>query len=133
MSLGSQLLTARRRKDLSQQVLATMLGVSTQQYHRYESDKVPMKSDTLVEACRILGCSADWLLEIDTSERVVEPVSDEYKWLRNSFMHALNTEGQHKIIEYARDVAMLPHYRMDCNPNIYAGRPPLSKDESPEK
>ena len=76
---GERLKQARLRSGFSQVELGKQLGVAYQQIARWETQKVPPSSDTLARLAQILGCTADWLLELvdQPTERLVEQALSE--------------------------------------------------------
>lgn len=53
------------RGDMSQAEFAEKLGLSQQNYWKYENEKQGMRSDLIEKVCLMFGCSAEWLLCID--------------------------------------------------------------------
>lgn len=58
----------RKGKKTPQHKLADKLGISQQQYSRYETGQFPMPLETFAKICEILNVSADYLLDLDTLE-----------------------------------------------------------------
>jgi len=71
---GERLKQARQRIGLSQSDLGQQLGVAYQQIGRWEQNHSLPSSDTLARMAQILGCTADWLLELveQPEERLTE-------------------------------------------------------------
>jgi transcriptional regulator with XRE-family HTH domain len=57
--------TARLRAHLTQVDLAEAMEMSETVYARYEAGMIWPTPDSLRRLCRILRCSADWLLDLD--------------------------------------------------------------------
>lgn len=63
--LHERIRAARKSLGLSQQAVASMLGISQPGYQQIESGaKGDMKVSTLLKLCAVLEVSADWLLGI---------------------------------------------------------------------
>lgn len=59
---GKRLKQARLEKGLTQTEIATKLGIPQQNYQRYETGKFDLKMSSIVNICKALDISADWLL-----------------------------------------------------------------------
>ena len=79
MIKGDRLRHTRERRQFSQQRLGEMIGQDQQYISKLERGVLPgMTTETLEKLCRALGCSADYLLDIDEtteSERVAAAVA----------------------------------------------------------
>lgn len=61
--LHERIRAARLAKGLSQQAVATMLGITQPGYQQIESGvKGDMKVSTLLKLCSVFEVSADWML-----------------------------------------------------------------------
>lgn len=58
----------RKKRKYSQLELAEALGLSQQQYSRYEIGKYPMPLETFTKVCEKLEISADYLLDLSNEE-----------------------------------------------------------------
>jgi transcriptional regulator with XRE-family HTH domain len=65
MSLGSRIASIRGYRRLTQEELGNMVGVSKQTMSGWEHDSSRPNADYLRSLCKALGCSADYLLELD--------------------------------------------------------------------
>jgi len=65
MSLGSRIASMRGYRRLTQEELGNMVGVSKQTMSGWEHDTSKPNANCIRELCRALGCSADYLLELD--------------------------------------------------------------------
>jgi len=70
MSFGSRLLQARKKKGMSQEELAKMLGTKGPAIGRYERDEMKPSIEAAAKMAQILDVSLDWLaghtdLELD--------------------------------------------------------------------
>ena len=61
---GERLREARRDKGLSQKELADKVGVTNSRIGHYENERGTPTAETLVELCKVLDVSSDWLLGI---------------------------------------------------------------------
>jgi transcriptional regulator with XRE-family HTH domain len=69
--LGERLHIARRRRDLTQQDLATQAGTTRVTISRLERvDKPQVSFDVLVRIAQVLGVSLDWLAGRKDNDRV---------------------------------------------------------------
>lgn len=60
------------RGELSQADFARLLGMSQQNYGKYENGKSPLKSDMIEAICRQFGVSAEWLLGMTDKRSGIE-------------------------------------------------------------
>ena len=58
----------RKKRKYSQLELAEELGLSQQQYSRYEIGKYPMPLETFTKVCEKLDISADYLLDLSNKD-----------------------------------------------------------------
>jgi len=65
MSLGSRIASMRGYRRLTQEELGNMVGVSKQTMSGWEHNTAKPNANYLRELCKALGCSADYLLELD--------------------------------------------------------------------
>lgn len=52
----------RQDRDLKQETVAKMLGITKQQYSLYETGRRKLPIDLLIELCRFYGTSSDYIL-----------------------------------------------------------------------
>lgn len=64
--LGQKILECRQNKGLTQEALAGKIGVTSQALSKWERGQSLPDISLLADLCRILGCSADFLLGMDT-------------------------------------------------------------------
>lgn len=62
MSFGSRIKKLRKEKHISQSMLASELGVSTNAISQYETDKRFPDQKCIVKICHFFGVSSDYLL-----------------------------------------------------------------------
>jgi transcriptional regulator with XRE-family HTH domain len=84
---------------ITQIELSKNLGMTSQNYQRYEYGKVDIKASMIVKICKMAGCSADWLICNDSPAALVpdNPGKDETKVLRE--YRNLNDEGREKAMD----------------------------------
>lgn len=69
MTTGEKLAVLRKKKNLTQEQLAEILGVSRQSVSRWEMDVAFPETEKLVKLGRLLECSIDYLLNADKKEQ----------------------------------------------------------------
>lgn len=62
--VGQRIKNCRKDLRLTQEQVATKLGVVTQQYQTYENGRYELNYQQLIKLCEILDTSADYLLGI---------------------------------------------------------------------
>ncbi|WP_239462897.1 helix-turn-helix transcriptional regulator [Faecalicoccus pleomorphus] len=81
MSLGNNLYNARRKKGLSQETVAEILGISRQTVSKWETDETLPNVFQAKEMARLYELSLDDLMEYDTDvqeiEKVIQNTSEE--------------------------------------------------------
>ena len=110
MSIGERLVKARHLRKMTQQEVATAIGVTLITYQRYETDKHTIKSDVLIKLCAVLECSPGWVLGTKEDGMVLEPESEVLKNLKKKFQE-MNEEGQRKVLDYASDLESTGKYQ----------------------
>ena len=69
MTLGEKLSKLRKEYNYTQEQLADILGVSRQSISKWESDIAYPETDKLIKMGKIFGCSMDYLLNDDITEK----------------------------------------------------------------
>lgn len=69
MSIGTTIKTLRRGRDLTQEDLAEILGVSSKAVSQWENDRTAPDLSQIPAICTYFDISADTLLGIDTAQR----------------------------------------------------------------
>lgn len=67
MTFGDKLANLRKQKNLTQEQLADMLGVSRQSVSKWESDISYPETEKLISLARLFECSTDYLLKDECS------------------------------------------------------------------
>lgn len=62
----------RSRKGMSRTEFSKKLGVSSTTYKRYVDGKTPIPSDKLILMTGLLGCSSDYLLNLNNERTIPE-------------------------------------------------------------
>ncbi len=60
--IGQRIKAARKTASLTQKVVSEKMGMVIQQYQTYESGRYELNYQQLINLCRILDVSADYLL-----------------------------------------------------------------------
>lgn len=69
MTLGEKLAKARKGKNITQEQLADILGVSRQSISKWELDVAYPETDKLIRMSELFDCSLDYLLKEDITEK----------------------------------------------------------------
>lgn len=67
MSLGTRISSMRGYRRMNQETLGGLIGVSKQTISNWEHDYRRPDADDLRSLCSVLGCTADYLLELSSS------------------------------------------------------------------
>lgn len=80
MSIGSKIKALRRAKDLTQEELAEVLGVSSKAVSQWECGRTAPDISQLPVLCNFFEVTADELLEIDVFNKIAErdKIADKY-------------------------------------------------------
>ncbi|MBE6879943.1 MAG: helix-turn-helix transcriptional regulator [Ruminococcaceae bacterium] len=88
MSLGTNIQIYRKKKELTQENLADMMGVSRQTISKWESDTAYPETDKLITLSDMFGCTVDTLIKGDAEEDFVADTTG-YDKEANSFTKAI--------------------------------------------
>lgn len=69
MTLGEKIVKQRKELNYTQEQLADILGVSRQSISKWESDIAYPETDKLIELGKLFGCSMDYLLKEEVTEK----------------------------------------------------------------
>lgn len=69
MSLGSRIASMRGYRRLNQEQLGGLVGVSKQTISGWENDRSKPDANYIRKLCKVLDCSADYLLELTDDYR----------------------------------------------------------------
>ena len=75
MSFRDNLQHLRATRNMTQEQLAVLLGVSRQSVTKWESERSYPEMDKLLKMCDLFGCTLDELVQGDLTGRPVEPVA----------------------------------------------------------
>lgn len=64
MQYTQRLEDLRKDKDLTQEQVATLLGLKREQYRRYETGMNEIKASFIIKVCKLYNVSADYVLGI---------------------------------------------------------------------
>ena len=98
LTIGQRIAQERKKQNLSQVGLATILDVSRQAISKWESDAAIPEIDKLIVLSRLFGVSVGWLLGVEE-----QPVPPEN----------VLTEDQYKIVE-----ELVRKYQMPPKPHL---------------
>lgn len=87
--LGHRIKERRRTLSVTQEQLASELGVSRTAVAKWESGEKEPTLQNLTKLCKILGCSSDYLLGIEESPAAAH-LSDRAREALNSFIRELS-------------------------------------------
>lgn len=101
MKTGEKIALLRKRKELTQEQMAEILGVSRQSVSRWEMNMAFPEVEKLFRLSRLLECSIDFLLnesEEEVSMKPIPSVSEAYLFLRDCgyFFLATDVKGKPK-------------------------------------
>ena len=68
MTTGVKIADARKKKNMTQEQMAELLGVTRQSVSRWESDTAYPETDKLIKIAELLGVNCDYLLREEISE-----------------------------------------------------------------
>lgn len=90
------------RGSRSQAEFAKELGMSQQNYGYLENGKQGLKSDLIVKLCKQYGCTAEWLLCMDSAGEAVSDEADQGLSELVSIYSALDESARASLVDYAR-------------------------------
>ena len=88
MSLGTNIQVYRKKKELTQENLADMMGVSRQTVSKWESDAAYPETDKLIALSDMFGCTVDTLIKGDAQKDFVADTAG-YDKEANSFTKSI--------------------------------------------
>jgi len=103
MEIGNKIREVRKRKNISQNQLAEMLGTTQPALAAIESNKRMPKIETLERIAAALGVDILALLPSYVTAEAVSLTTPEEKELFK-IMSDLNDTGQKKVLDYATDI-----------------------------
>ncbi len=112
-TVAERLQEALDDKGYRQRDLMNLTGISRDQISHYLSGDYRPKADRLFLMARALGVAEDWLMGYDVEKYPKSVVKEEYQVgneILNIFDH-LNSLGQNKLLEYAKDLISMEKYR----------------------
>lgn len=115
MSVGKIIKFLRCKDGLTQEELATILGVTKNSIQKYESNEVPnLKLSTIRRLSQHFGISAKaFIFPEDYRDIDLELAINLEKDLKNHYdllLKDLNSNGRRKVLEYAKDLVDSKNY-----------------------
>lgn len=89
--LGNRIYERRKELNMTQENLAEAVGLSIQSISCIELGKKAVRPENLVNICRALDVSADYLLFGERSEKQLEPVAEMVSRLGSDDLELLKT------------------------------------------
>jgi transcriptional regulator with XRE-family HTH domain len=117
--LAGRLFAARSNAGVTQEHVANILGITYQQFQKYEAGKNRMAASTLVRIATVLGVQPAWFfeeLELSTTEPMLLPprvtaeqrdLIDDFKMIENPAIRA----GLRRLIKAEAEAA---RERLEC-------------------
>ena len=68
--IGKRIKEMRKKKGMTQELLAEAMLTDKSTISLYENDKIDIKSSVLIELAKVLGCTAGYLLEGENQESI---------------------------------------------------------------
>lgn len=84
----------RKEKEISQEEISKTLGMKQTQYSRYERGENEIKVNVLIDICKALNVSADYILELTDNP---EPHWEKKTKSNNVFTNSFNNINNSKI------------------------------------
>lgn len=112
IEIANKLLQLRKEKGLSQEQLATQLGISRQAISKWERAEASPDTDNLIELAKLYGVSLDDLLLHEPNEKLEETKEDKikgkFKDKDNNYVH-VGLDGIHVREEGGDEVHVTWH------------------------
>ncbi len=89
MSIGEKLAEARRAKNLTQEQLAELLGVTRQSISRWEQNQAYPEMEKILRLSDILGVSCDYLLKENVTKRDCDTVGEGKQFMLTRLLKGL--------------------------------------------
>lgn len=110
MELGERIRNLRKEKGLTQEELASRLGLQKSAVAKYENGRVTnIKRSTLFNMADILGVSPAQIMYGDDRRES----TDSGLTRLSGYYSQLNKAGRAKALEHVYDLTMIPAYRND--------------------
>lgn len=98
MLIGNRLRDARRRKNLTQAELGSLVGVGKSAICCYEKEIRNPTLETIIEFMNILGVSSDYLLGTDNIIKVVDADIPEYRTMTKEEVMFIDELRKDKLV-----------------------------------
>lgn len=89
MSIGEKLAEARREKNLTQEQLAELLGVTRQSISRWEQNQAYPEMEKILRLADILNVSCDYLLKDNVTEKDCDTVGKRKPFMLTRLLKSL--------------------------------------------
>ncbi len=89
MSIGEKIMEARRAKNLTQEQLAELLGVTRQSISRWEQNQAYPEMEKIVRLSDILGVSCDYLLKENVTKKDCDTVGKGKPFMQTRLLKGL--------------------------------------------
>jgi transcriptional regulator with XRE-family HTH domain len=106
MLLGEQIQYVRRLKNMERKEVAEKLGISIQQYSKYENSKSHVDEQRLDQLSQIFNVDKERILEIDTQRILQQINNDNGIWFKDSTVNFQDTslitrllDNQNRLID----------------------------------
>lgn len=100
-SYKNRLKEARKILGYNQTEMGAFLGMTMQNYQKYEYGIRELKSDLIKKICRAAKCTSDWLICNDSA--IPDTLDKSERELVDSF-RSINADGKKKVKEYTNDI-----------------------------
>ena len=99
MNYTTNLIEARKKAGLSQMQIAEALMITQQQYSRYEKGTNELPIRYLIQICKLLKVSSDWILGINESTTTPEDNLKKYE-IKNTMT------GEKAVMYFAENITI---------------------------
>lgn len=89
MSIGEKIVEARRAKNLTQEQLAELLGVTRQSISRWEQNQAYPEMEKILRLSDILGVSCDYLLKENVTKKDCDTVGKRKPFMQTRLLKGL--------------------------------------------
>lgn len=113
------------RGSMSQKEFAEKIGLTQQNYWKYENGKQGLKSDLIEKICKTFGCTAEWLLCLDYKPSDLPKGAKPTKGMQMGYVPLLGRVHAGPFTEPEdlgdrQELALIPQFLIDADPDTYA-------------
>lgn len=130
MSIGSKIKTLRRAKDMTQEELAEVLGISSKAVSQWECDRTAPDISQLPVLCNFFEVTADELLEIDVFHKTVERdkiIEEGIEFARNGRIEEELGCLKEGLKRFPNDATLMSH--LICSSTVYVNCRECTEEE----